>query len=576
MTAIWKRVQTYRQRHPLGYRLILYTLLFSSIITLISTIIQLTLDYRHDVSAIHSRLDTIQQSHLYGVINSVWNMDDKQVETLLEGIRQLPDIEHLEIKNYRGKTIAVAGQVPQWGIITVTYPLEYTNLHKKRIDLGILAVSASLQGVYDRLKNKIIVILVSQGVKTFLVSGFIFLLFQYLVTRHLETLSKYANKTNLDQLDQPLRLERKLGKGVHEDELDRVVDSVNNMYLRMRKDRETLNNTKEQYRSLVENIGSVFFLYSHDTTGVFTYVSPSLTTILGYSSEEFLTDFDKYFTNSPINDEVLRHTELSISGQQQPRYQVEVFAKNGNVHLFEVLESPRFDNNGKVISVDGIAQDITDRSKIEKEENAKKVAEAANRTKGEFLATMSHEIRTPLTGIIGMLQQINEKDLSDSNRQKLDLMHSSSIHLRTVINHILDFSKIESGKMSLASYDFSVIDLVQEMVETSKSTAEQKGISLEVHINSSIPEWVRGDDGKLRQVLFNLMSNAMKFTQEGSVTMRVNRVVESSGQDVQLSFFVEDTGIGIPEEKLSNLFDAFSQVDSTLSRSFDGTGLGLA
>jgi two-component system, sensor histidine kinase len=130
--------------------------------------------------------------------------------------------------------------------------------------------------------------------------------------------------------------------------------------------------------------------------------------------------------------------------------------------------------------------------------------------------------------------------------------------------------------VSLVLDDFSVVDLVQEVADTFRSVAEQKELVLKVYINPQIPEWIRGDDGKLRQVLFNLIGNALKFTKDGSVTIRVDQIIKSGEQEIMLTFVVEDTGIGIPKEKLSSLFDAFSQLDSSLSRSFGGTGLGLA
>ena len=583
MIRFWQKASSYKQRHPLGYRLILYTLLFSSVITFVSTAIQLTLDYHHDISAIHERLHTIHKSHLDGVIHSVWNMDDRQINTLLTGILQLPDIENIVLKNQRNKTIASLGQKPQYGTISASYPLEFINLQNKKIVLGTLTASAGLAGVYERLTDKIIVILISQGIKTFLVSGFIFLLFQYLITRHLETIANFADNTNLDRLNLQLQLERKPFESGDNDEFDRVINAFNGMRIRMLKDMEyrktaelILKTNSEKYRNLVENIGSVFFLYSHDTQGVFTYVSPSLTKILGYSTEEFLTHFEQYLTANPINKAVINHTMLSITGQQQPRYQVELYAKNGNIKLFEVLESPVFDDSNKVISVDGIAQDITDRAKMEKEKNAKEVAQKSSRTKSAFLANMSHEIRTPLNGIIGMLQQLEEQELSDDNKKRLALMHSSSIHLKNIINEILDFSKIESGKTDLKTADFSLAKLLEETVANISTIAEQKQLLLTVKIDQTVPKKLRGDAGKLKQVLLNLLSNAVKFTNAGEILLTIEKIAKPEEGAITLRFAIKDTGIGIAEDKLPELFTPFLQLDNSLSSNFDGTGLGLA
>jgi CheY-like chemotaxis protein len=171
----------------------------------------------------------------------------------------------------------------------------------------------------------------------------------------------------------------------------------------------------------------------------------------------------------------------------------------------------------------------------------------------------------------------NGVHLTLNNRQKLELMHTSSIHLGTVINHILDFSKIESGKMLLVNETFSVVHLIEEVAEISQSMAKQKGLGFTVIIDPLIPKWVIGDEGKLKQVLFNLTNNALKFTQKGTITLRAQLQSERlMDKKTQLTLLIEDTGIGIPAEKLTSLFDAFSQVDNSLSRSFNGTGLGLA
>ncbi len=555
--------------------MILYTLLFSSAITFISTCVQLALDYKRDVNAIRIRLDTVKKTHLHGVINSVWNMDDKQTVTLLSGILQLPDIEHLQIKNHRGKSIASVGQLPHWGRKSVSYPLEFVNLHAKTIDLGVLIVTASLEGVYDRLKDKVVVILVSQGIKTFLVSGFIFLLFQYLVTRHLATLAEYAKKTNLGRLDEPLRLDREVDPNTAEDEFDRVVNELNNMRLRMWHDESVLKKSEEKYRSLVENIGSSFILYSHDTNGVFTYVSPSITTILGYTTDEFLFHFDTYLTDNPINKNVVRHTQLSIAGQQQPRYHVEVYAKNGEIHLLEVLESPVFGSDNKVVSVDGIAQDITDRTRIEKERNAKIIAESANRAKSEFLATMSHEIRTPMNAVQGSVELLRRQQLSPEADDLVATISKSTTLLLNILDDILDLSMVEEGRLSLEAVDFNLGDLLRQLVATMTPSVVAKGLQLQLSVAPETPETVNGDPARLHQVLANLIGNAVKFTKQGAIAIDV-RLMSSAADGVTLAFVVKDDGCGIPAENIHAIFNPFVQVDPSISRQQQGAGLGLA
>ncbi len=575
----------YRHDSPLGYSLLFYILIASSVITLIGTALQLGLDYKKDISIIHDRLDYIEESHKRSIENNLWNMDHEHLQEQLAGILELPDVEGILIEDTEGNTVLKLGEMePPQPVMHRIMLIHRDKLKDRMIDIGSMTVIASLYGAIDRLESRVFVILGVQGVKTFLISGFILLIVQILVTGRLQEIASYVKRMDVSNLHEPLVMTpHDRFVAARENELDWVAQAFNDMRVKLLEDIEyiaeagvTLKKSAEKYRNLVENIGTTFILYSHDTDGVFTYVSPSITTILGYSSEEFLTDFDKYLTDNPINTAARRHTELSILGIQQPRYQVEVYARYGEVRLLEVQESPVLDRDGKVVSVDGIAQDITDRARIEEAKNAKIVAEEANRAKSEFLANMSHEIRTPLNGIIGMLQQIDDSELSTDNRRKMDLMYSSSQHLRTVVNHILDFSKIESGRISLVTSDFALHELVQNTVETIRVIADEKGLNIDVHMDPDLPDRVHGDGGKLRQVLFNLMDNAVKFTNDGRIFIKVKRLSESGLDYCTTQFHVEDTGIGIPEEKHEELFQAFSQVDSSLSRSFDGTGLGLA
>ena len=214
---------------------------------------------------------------------------------------------------------------------------------------------------------------------------------------------------------------------------------------------------------------------------------------------------------------------------------------------------------------------------IEQATRATHAADSANRAKSDFLATISHEIRTPLNGIIGFVEMLDETRLNEEQDDFLIRIKSSSEALMSLINDVLDFSKVESGHLNLELRDFSILPMINSLNSMFLSQATEKGLSLKISVDESVPRKIRGDETRLRQILLNLLSNAIKFTKSGDVSLHVStHSIDSECNNVELEFEVRDTGIGMSPEEISRLFMPFSQGDSSTTRKYGGTGLGLA
>ncbi len=336
---------------------------------------------------------------------------------------------------------------------------------------------------------------------------------------------------------------------------------------------EALQKSEERFRSLIEDGSDIILILTPE--GNVSYMSSSGLRVLGYRPADVVNVNAVHFVHPDDVQAVQESIDHTVRGPNRNiAIEFRVRARDGSWRIMESMSRPlpgSFDSPGIVVN----CRDITERKQVEEDlRRAKEGAEAASRAKSEFLAKMSHEIRTPMNGIIGMTELALDTNLTAEQREYLSLVNASADSLLSLINDILDFSKIEAGKLDLEAINMSLRSSLDDTVRTLALRARQSGLSLSCKIDEDVPDLLIGDVVRLRQIIINLVGNAIKFTAEGRIVLSV--ASESlSDTEALLRFSVTDTGVGIPSAKLKTIFDAFTQADGSDSRKYGGSGLGL-
>ncbi|MEI8085241.1 MAG: PAS domain S-box protein [Paludibacter sp.] len=331
---------------------------------------------------------------------------------------------------------------------------------------------------------------------------------------------------------------------------------------------------EEKYRNIISNMNLGIIEVDNDEN--IMYANQSFCNISGYSNKELLSMKTLTFLNSS-DDKLLLDSKLNNRKKGlSDSYELAVKNKNGEQRWWFVSGAPNYNDNNELVGSIGIHLDITNQKKLEKElEQAIIVAENASKAKEVFLANMSHEIRTPLNVITGMVRELGKENLTTRQKSFVNHSETAAYHLLTIINNILDMSKIEAGEFELDNKDFSISAVASDVWSILYSKAKEKNLELRILESPEIHRSLIGDAGRLRQILINLIGNALKFTELGFVELKIS-VKNSNKYFQRLLFEVNDSGIGMSEEFLHKLFDKFSQEDGNFNRRFEGTGLGMS
>ncbi|PNQ68874.1 hybrid sensor histidine kinase/response regulator [Vibrio agarivorans] len=370
------------------------------------------------------------------------------------------------------------------------------------------------------------------------------------------------------------------------DEVTRVVEAFNQMSTSLSKAQTDLKQQYQKQKSLSIKVAQLAQVAEHardaiiitDIDGRITWVNTAFEELTKYLSHEALGKMPHQLLQGPETDPQYQRTFIeSIKNHEPIRVQLLNYTKNHQPYWGERDLSPIIDSSGYTQGLIIVERDISERIEIEKQlsQEVKKAAQAT-RAKSEFLANMSHEIRTPMNAIMGFSEILLENEKNTEKKELLQLIYAASDNLVNIINDILDYSKVDAGKLQLIEEEFNIIKLIESSMALCAFQANQKGLTLLIDSHSDTPSIVLGDRGRINQILINLLGNAVKFTDNGHILLKLKVETTKRSNTYRYHFEIIDTGIGISEQHLPKIINKFEQVDNSVTRNYQGTGLGLA
>ncbi len=560
----------------IGYRLVVLIVLFSSFITLIATAIQIYADYRNGLGKIDNYLGLIEESYLQSLGNSVWTYNEKQIQLQLNGLSRLPDMEYLRIESDVGGVWSV-GAIQSRNRIEKTFSLTH-HRQDREATIGTLQLAFSLDNLYGRLIRKTAAILASNAVKAFLVSGFILLIFQLLVTRHLASLARWLNRHDAAKAGETFQLDRKGSAGGKQDELDEVVDAINRMQVNLKSHIDELKDSHALFNAIIEGTTDAIFL--KDLEGRYLMANGAALMAMGKTREETISRTDAEIF-PPESAAVIEAIDADVMTSGEARLVEEELLTAYGQTWWLSNKSPYRDGHGRVIGLIGISRNITNRKKAEAEKDRLE-AQLRQSQKLESIGTLAggiaHDFNNILAAIIGYADMAQDKIPKDDPAYRMiSQVLKASNRAKELVQHILAFSRKtdrQLGRIAIGPIVKEALKLLRASIPTT--------IDIRHRIDPDAGV-ILADPTQIHQIVINLCTNAAQAMEETGG--RIEVVVENAdldrdaaalepglepGRCVKLS--VGDSGPGIDPAHIHKIFDPYF----TTKEVGKGSGMGLA
>lgn len=533
--------------------------------------------------ALRAKLDSITTQLSIALVNPMWTFNNTDITKIVDSYMKDQEVRAVFVEDEKrligriragnGETAPLEGRIFPRGEFFAEKEIIF-----KGERIGVLGVSLTQEYMDKELRTSLLYLLSSFFILNISLVSILFFVLMRAVFNPLKIIENYAI-----QMSGSLGMEdtRINGSGFAQ-ELDNLKTSIQNMtgqlkarYHELKESQAALKETEKKYREIFNNASEGIFQTTRE--GRLILANPALATMLGYDSSREIVDSVTDIAKDVYFDAVKRDEFLNIINTEKRVNHFETKAQRKDKSVISVSISAHsvFDENDNFLYYEGMVEDITQRKQAEALQIEKEAVEATARAKGIFLASMSHELRTPISAIMGLTSLALKTDLSDKQQDYLRKIESTSRDLLGIINDVLDFSKIEAGELSMDRIVFPLEDVWVSLSDIFADKCAEKGLGLHFYGEDDVPSGLIGDPLRVRQILINLIGNALKFTQKGEIVVRVGLAMKSRNR-VMLKFSVKDTGIGIDQKNLTAIFSPFTQGEPFITRKYGGTGLGLS